>query len=245
MITNTQLISKHHLQGFADTARISTNATRAALNTGDTIGWLVGPLYTSFDLAADKHAKYLACKPGCSHCCSDVILAWPPEVLLVARTLRLHENAKELEDVLQELRQRVDEMADVTDRADYLRRKLECVFLVKKSQQCAIYLARPLACRAHNSLKEADCKTAKTVHDHLVPMDQSMEIQAAGMVAGMRDALFERGLKFYELDFFHALVFAMDTPDVEERWLAGEDVFKDVRRAVRAAPKEKEKVKLW
>ncbi len=245
MITPAQLIDSQTKKAFASTAETSRRATIAAVNMGDTVQWLVGPLYTSFDQAVERHAKHYDCKSGCAHCCSDVVAAWPPEVFVVAQTMRLPGNAAFLAEAMSELRQRVDEMADVADRADYLRRKLSCVFLVERTQTCAIYPVRPLCCRAHNSLKVADCITAKTVHDHMVPCDQSSEIHAAGMIAGMREAMFERGLKFYELDFFHALVFALDTPDAEERWLAGEDVFKDVRRAVRVGPKEKERVKLW
>lgn len=245
MITDLQMLDKRALLAFRSAADVSARATRAAFNLGDMVAWLTGPLYTSFDQSFDRNSKHYACKAECAHCCHDVIHGWPPELLLLGRMIRELTDIELRDETLSRLRQRVDEMAGITNRADYLRRQLPCIFLYKKTNTCSIYVARPLCCREHNSLKVSDCIVARTDPDFAVRVDKGPQMIAAGMIAGMTDALFERGLTMKAVEFYSGLLFVVENPDAEDRWLAGEDVFKGLPGPIRAHPPEPPKVKLW
>jgi Fe-S-cluster containining protein len=99
-------------------------------------------------------AGTIACKPGCDHCCHQVVGVTPPEALAIVEHLHRKLDQAELARV-------AARVADAHARADGLTSAERfspahpCPFL--DAGQCSIYEVRPLACRGMNSRDAAGC----------------------------------------------------------------------------------------
>jgi Fe-S-cluster containining protein len=157
----------------------------------------------------------LACKAGCTYCCHNVVMATVPEVFLAASELRRQHDAQFA--------------AAVAGRCDAARatagiRRNPCPLL--HDDLCSVYSARPSVCRKHTSFSVSACIDDYEGRGGNIPIrrfDQEVfECCAVALLVGMRlwDA---RQSAVFELS--GALAVALQDPQAEQRWLAGEAVF--------------------
>jgi hypothetical protein len=93
---------------------------------------------------------------------------------------------------------------------------------------CSVYEARPLVCAGVYSLSREACESAARQDDvaaQQVPLDRPAKAWTMGVSGGLQRALVEAGLdgNLYELKSI--VLCALNTPDANRRWLAGEDIF--------------------
>ncbi len=172
----------------------------------------------------------LACRAGCSYCCHTFVSATAPEIFNLLRVLRAqHDDAT----LLARLR-----AADALTRdlAGDARLTAHHPCAVLKDNRCEAYDARPNTCRAFASLSLAACERSWAGQRSDIPVP-TVNVQLRGSFdLAMRAALRSRGLDDRSIELNHGLLVALETPDSEARWLAGEDIF----AGVAADPVERE-----
>ncbi len=161
----------------------------------------------------DQGAK-LACKAGCSYCCSARVEAIEPEVFRIAREIasRPHEEINALIERLQTY------VAMPSDVAPWQQR-MPCPFLV--DDLCSIYEVRPGVCRKAHSLDVAKC--AENAPE--IPQSLNIVLGAEALLKGTSDAYREIGLHASGHDLGQAVLIALSDSTVESRWQSGEAVF--------------------
>jgi hypothetical protein len=160
-----------------------------------------------------------------------------PEVFAIYHHLQASHTAAALDATANRIREADDKTRNMTS-AERLSPELPCPFL--ESEQCSIYEVRPLACRGKNSLDAALCE--RTLKDPdaraqflagTLPVPSFLEpIRAFHAVsAGLQLALHElHHLHVSPLELTAAMRLMVDDPStVAQRWLAGEDPFKEAR----------------
>jgi hypothetical protein len=168
----------------------------------------------------------LGCGKGCSYCCHLMATASAPEVLVISRFL--HRTLSS--DAMAELVKRVAATDSITRGRDGLGRLLSntpCPLLVDGA--CSVYEERPLVCRGYASFNWVSCA------DHSrrrriwkqMPLDHVRRSGHSAALEGVIEGLSDAGLASGALELIAALRIALETPDAEARWLAGEDVFRD------------------
>jgi len=158
-----------------------------------------------------------ACAKGCAYCCVQTVAVTAAEAFAVAAEVRAHEAM--MARLMDEPQRRLDE-----PRSEWR----DCAFLEEKA--CAIYAVRPLACHSFVSYDLKACigffagndpQPEFTPHDRrLMLYTCRMMLCAAHLLAGLSE---QPG---YELSSTVATI--LRTPDAEARWLAGENILKDL-----------------
>ncbi|MCP5365678.1 MAG: YkgJ family cysteine cluster protein [Hyphomicrobiales bacterium] len=169
----------------------------------------------------DPGRAKVACRQGCAFCCHTYVSVSAPEALRAARAVNALDQP-ERDDAIA----RIHAADNVTRGLDPDARKgqwIACPILI--DNRCAIYTARPLACRAEMSINAVDCETvvggsAGQVMAPAFPV-QLKVMYSSALALAMKHA----GLRTGIYEFNAALRIAVETPDAEARWLKGEDVF--------------------
>ena len=173
---------------------------------------------TMLDIPDARRGEALACKAGCTYCCHNVVMATAPEVFLAASELRARHDAIFV--------------AGVAGRCDAVRattgvRRNPCPLL--HDNLCSVYAARPSVCRKHTSFSVAACLSDYEGRGGDIPIrrfDQEVfECCAVALLVGMR--LWD-GRQGSVLELSAALRVALQDPQAEQKWLAGEAVFAGV-----------------
>lgn len=188
---------------------------------------------TSNAVAGGYDGPPLACKKGCSWCCSLEVKVSPPELFWIADYLRTSMTT----DAMVALRQRIAEIVGPVAKLSSYDRSVSgipCPLLVDNA--CSVYEARPLACRGWNSTNESVCEEATKRRGVMVQADMTQRMVAYGTAAGMEEAAREAGLKSRKYELVAALHIVLEDPSAEERWLSGEDVFRGVASQVSLPP---------
>ncbi|MGE4064880.1 MAG: YkgJ family cysteine cluster protein [Rhodospirillaceae bacterium] len=170
------------------------------------------------DRTVPKQAeKLLACRKGCSHCCSQMVVVTAPEAFYVAAQLRSRPEAAAA--VAEVARQ-----AGAMTLEQRLGKNIFCPLLTDTI--CSIYAGRPLGCRGFVSTNLDACIAAFTrgeTPDIPMPNDSisvlyacRMLLLAALRVAGLKDGVYEMN---------SAVAVALGSKDAESQWLAGKDLF--------------------
>jgi len=168
----------------------------------------------------------LACKEGCSYCCSVPVDVSAPEVFAIAEHLK----ATRSKDELDALRHRIDDYLERHAGLSHQdRRMARVVCPLLESNRCSIYRVRPLSCRGWNSYDVEQCK-----RDYEAPVKAggievfAPQFKAAQAVKkGVRVALEAAGLEHKKMNLVAALKIALETEDTLKRWLSGEGVFRE------------------
>jgi Fe-S-cluster containining protein len=177
----------------------------------------------SNSIAEQMGTEVLACNKGCSWCCSLEVKLSAPEVLAIADYLRDSLPNEKLQD----LRTRLAELAPKVRQASPAARqrlRIPCPLLV--NSQCSVYLVRPLSCRGWNSFDARACESSyNNFHRGNVPFSVTMRDLNVAITEGLSQGAKEAGLQGDKLELISALHVALETPDIEAKWLAGEYVF--------------------
>lgn len=169
----------------------------------------------------------VACGAGCWWCCTKIVQVTAPEVLLVARYIRQWpQEAQEV--VIARARGYVSALSGLPQQ-EWPSKRLRCPLLADDGK-CSVYPARPLICRAWNSLDAGICRTqwarrwAPGGPKEEMVFEYTTIVQTIQIL--LRHSIREKtGIEIEHLVFGPALYIALTEPDAEQRWLAGEDIF--------------------
>jgi Fe-S-cluster containining protein len=105
--------------------------------------------------AACHDGDRVACRSGCTYCCTFPVAASAPEVLAIAAFVRERFD----EERRAVLGRRVEANISATVGMDMRQRdrvRMDCPFL--EAGKCAVYEVRPVACRGYSSYSVEDCR---------------------------------------------------------------------------------------
>ncbi len=169
--------------------------------------------------------KPLACKPGCSACCSAKVLVTPAEVCRMAN----HARKTFSDDALAQLIDRVQSARERSfglTREERIQAAVPCPVLDSRGA-CSLYEVRPLICAGWNSTDAAGCDAYFITHTAPRPPEmhpQSNEVCLA-VLGGLVGAAIDRNLDTRLLELHAALAIALADEHAAERWRRGEPIF--------------------
>lgn len=180
--------------------------------------------------AARGEITGVACAKGCWYCCTQMVAVTIPEVLRLAEHIT-NEWSPEQREALDERMASYMKATEAYHRgATKVRPRHVCPLL--QDAACSVWLVRPIICRAFNSTDVDACIRRKDnpQEDELpVPsITGQLQIGMSGRT-GMRQALAKHGLDDSLYEMIPALIIALSTPGIAERYLAGEGVFDSAR----------------
>jgi Fe-S-cluster containining protein len=169
----------------------------------------------------------LACREGCAWCCYKPVGTAAPEVLRIVAYLRDALPPEQWERLGERVRSGAERRRQLGP-AGARRAALPCPLLVEG--RCSAYPVRPLTCRGYNSSDARRCERALGPDRAAdVPVYWPQQRLTAFVLDGLRAGLEESRLDAGLLELTAALRIALETPDAQGRWLAGERVFGPAR----------------
>ena len=138
---------------------------REAAATGTTPGRLIGEAFERTAAIADAaergaSAKHVtACRKGCAWCCHQNVRASAAEVFYLARWLRVHLPADELQALSAHARDSAARLKSMPQPQRALAR-IACALLDPATGACRAHEARPMLCRGQLSLSAQTCQRA-------------------------------------------------------------------------------------
>ncbi len=174
----------------------------------------------------------IACAKGCAFCCHVSVTASAPEIFLVAS--RICEFPKDqFEDLLNRVRA-ADQRTRYMSSQQRANNKIPCAML--KDNVCSVYESRPAACRGFTSTSVEMCRRGFNGEGVQIDTPAVWTSLRTAHKQAMWGALAASKLTAEYYEFHHALRIALEIPDAESRWLAGEDIFADVAREIVSDP---------
>jgi Fe-S-cluster containining protein len=168
-----------------------------------------------------------ACREGCAWCCYKPVGTAAPEVLRIVAYLRDTLSPEQWGHLCERVRSGAEQRR-LLGPARARRAALPCPLLVEN--RCSAYPVRPLTCRGYNSSDARRCeRTLGSDSGAAVPIYWPQQRLTAFVLDGLRAGLEESRLDAGLLELTAALRIALETPGVQERWLAGEGVFGPAR----------------
>jgi Fe-S-cluster containining protein len=193
-------------------------------------------------LLARAPAGTVACRPGCDHCCYQVVGVTPPEALAIADHLRNDVPHTERERIAARVSEAHERARGLTS-VERFSPEHPCPFL--ESGHCTIYAVRPLACRGMNSLSASEC--AKRLrepearaafltngvgsHSFLEPI-RAFHAISAGLQLGLSELYH---LDMQPLELTAAVHLLLTGPrSLAAEWIAGQSAFASARASDKA-----------
>ena len=179
-------------------------------------------------MRASKPTK-LACAKGCYYCCHTFVTVVPAEVFRVEGVLQ-----KRSDDIVNHIKETHAKTSGISQQ-DKWRSLVPCPLL--DADSCSIHEVRPLTCRGCVSTDAESCKRIYMEgKEEVPPFVIEYNSVTTAIAASLSAALRLVGLQDRSIDWNGALAVATSTKNSEERWLAGEDIFSDVTRAIGTNP---------
>jgi hypothetical protein len=221
-------LARRGLGALPSPAALSTLAAALRLDLDDPVAGArsaAARLLAVYDatLGADPPRDAVACRRGCSYCCHNAVAATAPEALLLAAHVRGRIERGEL--VRDDLAARLRSTAG-KGRIERFGAKLPCALL--GNALCSAYTARPLACRQVLSFLVEPCIEEFESIDGEFSVPAKPLHHASNCATALLAALLSAHRPTARLEMSAALMVALETPDAEGRWLAGEDVFASI-----------------
>jgi Fe-S-cluster containining protein len=169
-----------------------------------------------------------ACGKGCETCCCLQVAATAPEIFHAAHFIRVTAQAFAAHgvDLVERLRQSQSAVSGKSDLERFISRA-PCPLIIGGA--CAIYAARPLACRGHVSFDRDACIAMAEGRDAEVPASDVHKTVRALVQNALQAAMREAGLAWGAFEFLAALDRTLQDPQCEAHWREGEDVFADLQ----------------
>lgn len=187
-------------------------------------------------LAARPPKSELACRKGCAYCCHSFVGVIPPEVFRLADAVRA---GREGTSGAEAVRHRCEPLKGFGPQ-DRIGRKLPCPLLV--DGLCSVYADRPTVCRQTTSMALTACVDEYENRDRsaVIPVSPLHLAHAGNAHVALLGAIQSVGFSADAYELSAALDIALAAPDAERRWLAGENLFRDLPSVSR--PSELERV---
>ena len=167
----------------------------------------------------------LACREGCSLCCSLRVDVFAHEVFPIAHHIRSHFTADEIAHLSIRLAAHAEKVLPLTP-FEHATQNIVCPLL--QNDRCSVYAVRPQACRRHHSEDFAVCQFT---FDH--PTDlESPAAHDRDLFRALTEAMIQNIEAYAEHGFDHtiyqlgtALNEALNDPASWTRWRAREQAF--------------------
>lgn len=170
--------------------------------------------------AAGEADVRLACQRGCALCCHGYVSATAPQIFAAADAVR-----RDVSDITTEIAHIAATDARTRGLDWPARRALRAPCSMLRANECGIYTARPLACRAFASTSLPACERSFDALTDDVPVPPGLSNVRSALENALRAALQANGLATASYELNAALVTALQTPHAQARWLRGEPVF--------------------
>jgi hypothetical protein len=158
-----------------------------------------------------------ACRAKCVFCCAIPVEIRAPEAIYLALRLRQERSPGEIDALLARSRTRVAERQGWACDERWLKRRM-CVFL-REDWLCGIYAFRPLNYRGWTSTSRDDCASESPVTPHGL-----VHLAAQAVGNGLTRASKALAWESRSYEFEAAMLRALETPEVAERWARGERI---------------------
>jgi Fe-S-cluster containining protein len=178
------------------------------------------------DATLRGHAVKIACRRGCSFCCSLQVQVAPHEAFTLAQWLTKNFDAERLAAATGRLRDNAAKTRAMGDEARK-RSNLACAVLGDDGA-CTVYEARPAQCRRFNSTDLDVCKAsyANPADDTIEsPNPPAVAHNAAVIMTQANHAVRDAGLDATPVDMNLALLEALENPKAWRRWRDGKKPF--------------------
>lgn len=171
----------------------------------------------------------IACKQGCHFCCHVNVMVTIPEAFLIASFLRFDGR----DDLVAAVKATAPKIAGMAPRERH-KTATPCP-LLDEDGSCGVHELRPNACRAYYSpdakLCEASLQAARdTGTPAKVPTLAFPHQISAAYYSGVTEALGEAGLQNCGVELTAALDLIFRDERAMERWLGGEQVFREYKK---------------
>jgi len=174
----------------------------------------------------------IACTKGCAYCCHVSVTATAPEIFLVASRIR-ELPRQDFEEALMRVRA-ADQRTRAMSSQQRARHKIPCAML--KNNLCSVYDSRPGACRGFTSVSVEACRDGFNGLPAQVNTPAVWTTLRSAHKQALWGALAAVDLPTECYELHHALRIALELPDAENRWLAGQDIFAGVAREIVSDP---------
>jgi Fe-S-cluster containining protein len=181
-------------------------------------------------LAAYPGRAAIACRRGCKYCCHTFVAAVPPEVFRIARAVR-EGSAGGLDAAALSARSAPLRGLGPEQR---IGARLACPLLI--DGMCSVYDERPLVCRQATALSVEACTEeyeGRSGGSDRIEVSAAHLAHASNAHVALLGAMLAVRLPVDAFELSSALVVALADAESERRWLAGEDVFRELPRNVR------------
>jgi Fe-S-cluster containining protein len=173
----------------------------------------------------------VACRRGCNWCCHQHVAVLGAEAVAISQRIK----GTPLEPRVHALAPQIVGR----DARDRLLAKAPCPF-VDPDSGCAIYEVRPNRCRAVHSRDADYCfRRYEGIQNEPVAPDKPIPVEPVeagdAALAGLGQALDQRGISADPVELVHALVILLDDPDAGAAYAAGDDVLGAARLPGRLA----------
>ncbi len=217
--------ARHELQVYAAEFHDATDIIHHGPDTTALLDRLVANAQSWADTIIDQSPQKgrRACHAGCAWCCYvPVVLVTAAEALSLAAWLRRHCTDAELDALRHRLATRLHHQQ--APRSPRPQPPRACPLL--DQNRCMAYEARPLKCRAWNSLRLTACEHAygHSPSAQQVPIDAHAFVMGNAVLNGFIDSLTKAGLDGSHYELCQALAQTLEQSDGAQRWQRGEQV---------------------
>jgi Fe-S-cluster containining protein len=181
----------------------------------------------SFDMNVEAQCQGLPaldCRKGCATCCTLRVTATAPEVLMLARFIRaMHPALAQRGIDLPAQVAKADQKTQGAGEDVRVAARQRCPFIAQGV--CVIYQVRPLACRGLASYDRHACAQAASGKIDAIPYSEPHMRMRSLVQNALQSAMRDARLAWASYELNQSLTMALNDPSLEDRWLAGEDVF--------------------
>lgn len=216
---------------FNDGYRLACDILGNGLS-GNSILFLTRKLYSeinslieSFNARCRMENRRVDCRERCSFCCHQAVLIVPYEAFYLAQYL----SESLAEDSRHRIKARIAEKDRITGKMkvqELLHHKSPCSFL--EDDCCAVYPARPMACRIYLSADRDSClyEYQHPAETDYFPGLYEFPLQAGRMMnEGICAWLREKKIYPTEWQLESSMNTIMNDEGCFDKWLAGENIF--------------------
>ena len=165
----------------------------------------------------------IACRKGCSWCCTMQVDILPPEAFRIAAYLRETRSAEALAALTIRMAGTSAQTRGLNWR-EHMALRLPCPLL--EDGACGVYPVRYFTCRAHNSVDERACEDWNRGRDIPgIPVYAPQNDTTALIRSGFSDGLERAGLQSGLVELVSGVLTALQLSRAADRWLAGEHIF--------------------
>lgn len=190
--------------------------------------WGMDQIERAHDETPAKIRRTVACRAGCSHCCSTLVDVQAHEVFLAAEHIQLHFSPDALAAVVERTgahRARYEALGSDAAR----ERPWHPCALLGTDGKCTIYADRPEICRVHHTSDANACEALTT--DPTVDLDAvyvpTLRARMFAVMLGLDEAIEAAGYDDRSYDFNSALHEALTNSLSRVLWMRQKPAFPD------------------